>query len=279
MTNKDDKGTPVPADPVARGMALVPDDPWQKLRRFTNARIALGRAGNSLPTREVLQFALAHAMARDAVHWEIDWEALRTPMQQERFTVLDAHSCASDRQSYLLRPDLGRRLDDTSRSRLAAAANEGSDLVIVLADGLSALAVQKHALPLLRALHPLLPPAWRLGPVVLASQARVALGDEIGQCLKAKMVAVLIGERPGLSSPDSLGAYLTLRPQVGKMDSERNCVSNIRPEGLTCGDAARRIAWLLMQAMRLGQTGIGLKDESGSVHALDNTDTPPPRLG
>lgn len=241
----------------------VKPDPWDTLRRFTPARIALGRSGASLPTDEVLRFALAHAQARDAVHLVLDVPALRDALSHHGATLV-VRSRATDRATYLLRPDLGRQLDDDGAASLAAASNPAArpDLAFVVADGLSALAVQRHAPPLLDALLPLLEPDWSVAPIVIALQARVALGDEIGERLGARLVAVLIGERPGLSSPDSLGVYLTWSPKRGRSDAERNCVSNIRPEGLGYDAAARRIAWLLGEAARLGLTGVGLKDGS-----------------
>lgn len=238
-------------------------DPWADLRRLTAARIALGRSGVSLPTAEWLRFGVAHALARDAVHLPLDAAALAVGLAAHGFEVLQAHSAASDRATYLRRPDLGRRLDATSTAALAAAAGAGCDLAVVAGDGLSARAVQAHVLPLLLPLRPLLEAeGLRLGPVVVVRQCRVALGDEAGAALGARAVLVLIGERPGLSSPDSLGAYLTWAPAPGRSDAERNCVSNIRPEGLPAEAAARKIAWLLTAARRLGATGVGLKDES-----------------
>ncbi len=242
-------------------------DLWLDLRRLTAARIALGRSGVSLPTAESLRFAQAHAMARDAVHAALDAAALRDALAGDGYRVARVHSAAPDRASYLRRPDLGRRLAPAAAARLAELAaqadGEPPALVVVLADGLSATAVAAHGLPLLRALQPLLvaqqqAPSW----VVVAEQARVALGDEVGALLRAQAVLVLVGERPGLSSPDSLGAYLTWAPRIGCMDAERNCVSNIRPAGLNMAAAAHRIAWLLVAARRLLATGLALKDAS-----------------
>ena len=240
-------------------------DPWQALRRFTSARIGLGRAGASLPTAEILRFGLAHAEARDAVHLALDVAGLEAALRPRYGPSLVVHSRAPDRASYLLRPDLGRRLDDASASLLAHTGGrpaEGYDLAFVVADGLSALAVQRHAPALLDEIAPLLPADWTLAPPVVALQGRVALGDEIGERLAARMLVMLIGERPGLSSPDSLGAYLTWDPRPGRSDAQRNCVSNIRPEGLAYFAAARRIAWLLSESRRLKLTGVGLKDRS-----------------
>ncbi|PLZ00278.1 ethanolamine ammonia-lyase [Burkholderia sp. WAC0059] len=241
-------------------------NPWQALRRFTPARIALGRAGSGLPTAPLLAFNLAHAQARDAVHRPLDAAALHAALNARGWASLDAHSAAPDRAHYLRRPDLGRQLADASRERLrgASAGGDAPDLVFVVADGLSALAAARHALPLLETLVPKLA-GWRIGPVVVARQARVALGDEIGELLRARCVAVLVGERPGLSSPDSLGVYLTWAPRAGRTDAERNCVSNVRPEGLVYAAAAHRLHYLLGQARRLGLTGVSLKDDSDAA--------------
>ena len=241
----------------------VTPDPWAALRAHTAARIALGRSGASLPTAELLRFDAAHAMARDAVHLAFDIEPLRSTLAEHGFETLTLESAAPDRATYLHRPDLGRRLSQRSTALLAGLAPEPCDVLCVVGDGLSALAVHRHAAPLLIELRPRLEAAGlTLGPVVLVHQARVALGDPVGAALRARCVVMLIGERPGLSSPDSLGAYLTFDPRIGRSDAQRNCVSNMRPEGQTVADAAQRIAWLLAAARRLGATGVGLKDES-----------------
>jgi ethanolamine ammonia-lyase small subunit len=241
----------------------VEPDPWAGLARLTPARIALGRAGAAQPTRAVLDFALAHARARDAVHAALDIAALEAEVAALGHDVLVAESAAPDRATYLARPDLGRRLSEASASVLSAQVREACDLAFVIGDGLSAAAAQAHAAPLLEAMAPAIAEAgWRAGPVVLARQARVALGDEIGHALRARAVAVLIGERPGLTSPDSLGVYVTFGPRPGRTDAERNCISNVRPEGLPCEAAAFKLAWLLREALRRGLTGVGLKDES-----------------
>lgn len=242
-------------------MKLVQSDPWDELRAHTSARIALGRVGSSLPTREVLKFGLAHAQARDAVHHPLDFEVLQQALEHVGFRVLRARSEAPDRQTYLLRPDLGRALHPDSQWQLKGA-NVAAELAIVIADGLSSIAVQQHALPLLQALRERFATDWRNTPVVLAEQGRVAIGDGIGEALGAKLALVLIGERPGLSSPDSLGLYLTWQPRVGRMDSERNCISNVRPQGLPYELAAHKLAHLLQQALRLRLSGVGLKDDS-----------------
>ncbi len=223
----------------------------------------MGRVGTSLPTKEVLDFGLAHARARDAVHIELDKGTLEAAIQAEGFLVMRASSLAVNRSDYLLRPDLGRRLDEASKALIHSRNSEKPiDLLIVIGDGLSSLAVQRHALPVLMAIRKRIPSDWHIGPIILASQARVALSDEIGETLNARMVAILIGERPGLSSPDSLGIYLTYRPRVGLTDANRNCISNIRPEGLGYDLAADKLAWLAKEALRMKVSGVSLKDES-----------------
>jgi ethanolamine ammonia-lyase small subunit len=235
-------------------MKLVPPDPWSALRANTPARIALGRSGASLPTREVLAFGLAHAKARDAVHDALDVPRLLRDLQSIGYAAQSVRSAAGDRATYLTRPDLGRKLD--------GKLSGNTEIVVAIEDGLSAIAVQTHAVPLLRELQAV-SEKWNSVAVVVATQGRVALGDEIGERMKAKLVVVLIGERPGLTSPDSLGVYLTWMPRVGRIDAERNCISNIRPQGLGYAEAARRLDWLTSAALARGVTGIGLKDESG----------------
>lgn len=243
---------------------VPPPDPWAALRAHTPARIALGRTGASLPTAEVLRFAAAHAQARDAVHQALDTDALATTLQADGWAVHPLTSAAADRATYLRRPDLGRRLAAASAQMLQALALPPPDLALVLADGLSAAAAQQHGVALLAHLRMALAGALRLSPVFIATQARVALGDEVGELTSARAVLVLLGERPGLSSPDSLGAYLTFAPRVGRLDAERNCVSNIRPAGLAPELAAARLAWLVQEALRLRLTGVGLKDNSAT---------------
>jgi ethanolamine ammonia-lyase small subunit len=242
---------------------LDPIDPaWAKLRRHTPARIGLARAGSALATREHLSFQLAHARARDAVHDALDAAPLLEGLRDRGLDALHLRSAASERRTYLLRPDLGRRLDERSRDRLDACAC-GYDLVLVLADGLSARAVQRHTLPLLDAALPeLRRQQWRIGPAAVVEQGRVAIGDEIGAALEAALVAVLIGERPGLTSPDSLGVYLTWAPAIGRQDAERNCLSSIRPEGMGYAEAAAKLVYLLGEARRRGLSGVGLKDNA-----------------
>ena len=240
---------------------IVPDN-WGQLRCFTPARIALGRTGVSLPTREVLKFSLAHAQARDAVHLPLDVALLAENLASLGFAPCHVHSAAPDRTAYLRRPDWGRRLDAASRQALnQVAPAPRSKLAIVVADGLSSLAVARHTQPLLAALAQHIPDLASM-PLVIASQARVALGDEIGGLLGAEQVVVLIGERPGLSSPDSLGIYLTYGPRPVLTDAERNCISNVRPEGLDYANAARKLAYLIDGARRLGCSGVALKDDS-----------------
>ncbi|PHV38957.1 ethanolamine ammonia-lyase subunit EutC [Janthinobacterium sp. BJB304] len=235
---------------------------WQALRAHTAARIALGRRGVSVPTRAQLAFQLAHAQARDAVHLALDGEALASTLAAQGQASVHLHSAAATRADYLQRPDLGRRLDDASRARLAAGTT-GVDLALVAADGLSALAVQRHAAPFLAGLRERLAlEAWTLSPVHIVAQGRVAIGDEVGELIKARAVLVLIGERPGLSSPDSLGLYLTWAPKAGLLDERRNCISNVRPEGLAYAPAAYRLHYLLSQAFSRQLSGVDLKDET-----------------
>lgn len=241
-------------------------NPWQELRRLTPARIALGRAGTSLPTAAHLDFQFAHAQARDAVHLPFDHAALSAALAERGRETLLVHSAAADRHTYLQRPDLGRRLDPESAALLrrhAEAHPQGYDLAVVIADGLSALAVQRHALPFLERMEEQVQAeGWSLSPVVLVQQGRVAVGDEVGELLRARMVVILIGERPGLSSPDSLGLYFTWAPRIGLNDAYRNCISNVRLEGLSYGTAAHRLLYLMREACRRQLSGVQLKDEA-----------------
>jgi ethanolamine ammonia-lyase small subunit len=234
------------------------------LKRLTPARVALGRSGASLPTRALLEFTLDHARARDAVHAAFDAEALAKGVGELGLASCVVASRAGNRRNYLSRPDLGRRLDAAALERLQGLGAVPGQLTIVIGDGLSPTAVHAHALSLLRDLVPrLVADRIEIGPVVVASGARVALGDEIGAGLNANMVCVLIGERPGLSAPDSLGAYLTFTPKLGLTDADRNCVSNIHRAGLSYGEAAFKIAWLIGAGLARRVTGVALKDESG----------------
>jgi len=235
------------------------------LKTLTPARMALGRSGASLPTTALLGFTLDHARARDAVHAAFDAPALIEALGELGLRAKGIASRASSRREYLGRPDLGRRLDSGSAERLAGLADAAPGrLAIVIGDGLSPTAVHAHALSLMRELLPRLAAARiEIGSVVVATGARVALGDEISDILRARMVAVLIGERPGLSAPDSLGAYLTFAPKIGRTDADRNCVSNIHRAGLSYEEAAFKIAWLIEQGLARNVTGVALKDESG----------------
>jgi ethanolamine ammonia-lyase small subunit len=245
---------------------------WDTLRRYTDARIALGRAGHSQPTGAHLAFQLAHAQARDAVHLPFDAATVAAGVRALGLEIVHLHSAAADRQTYLQRPDLGRRLDDASRAALQAWQSERSarsgaepfDLAFVVADGLSALAVHQNAVALIGATLARLRAdglAWTIAPVALVEQGRVAVGDEAGAGLLARCVVVLIGERPGLSSPDSLGLYLTWQPQPGLTDAHRNCISNVRPAGLSIEAGAAKLVQLLTAARTRQLTGVGLKDD------------------
>jgi ethanolamine ammonia-lyase small subunit len=236
-------------------------DPWQRFRTLTRARIGLGRSGDALPTTALLDFQLAHARARDAVHGAADFDQIAAALAP--FPTIRVHSAAPDRATYLRRPDLGRRLDDDSRTALTPGE---WDIAFVIADGLSAAAVQAHAAPLVQACLKRLP-HLSIAPVVLASQARVALGDEVGAGLGARLVALLVGERPGLSAADSLGVYLTWAPRPGRPDSERNCISNIHAAGLPIEAAADKLCWLATEAARLKLTGVALKEDAPALQA------------
>ncbi|WP_291296502.1 ethanolamine ammonia-lyase subunit EutC [Elioraea sp.] len=235
-----------------------PPAAWRDLRRFTAARVALGRAGNALPTAAHLDFQAAHALARDAVHARLDTAVLAADLGALGLAVSTCRSRAPDRAAYLLRPDLGRVADPDD---LAALPREGG-VALVIGDGLSATAAERQAAPLVAAALPMLA-AIGAAPVraVIATMARVALGDHIGAALGAEVVIVLIGERPGLSAPDSLGAYITFAPRPGRTDAERNCISNIRPGGLGFPEAAATLAWLVGQMRARGLSGVALKDD------------------
>jgi ethanolamine ammonia-lyase small subunit len=240
----------------------VPRDPWSALRALTSARIGLARAGASLATAPLLELRLAESRARDAVHETLDAARLAADLAPFAGPVLTVASAADDRRSYLMRPDLGRRLAPGADAVLAPHAG-ACDLALVVADGLSARAVQTHAAPVLAGLLPALhTQGWRIAPVVIVRHGRVAIGDAVAAALGAACVAVLIGERPGLSAPDSMGAYLTWRPGPHTTDADRNCVSNIRPEGIGYADAGETIARLLGTMRARGVSGIRLKDEA-----------------
>ena len=272
---------PAPHTPVTPDSPVTPQ-PWDGLRRFTDARIGLGRAGHSLPTAAHLQFQLAHAQARDAVHVALDTGTITQGVQSLGLQTLALHSAAADRAVYLRRPDLGRRLDEASIHALqlwriqeakeaqkahsavsnAVDAADATDVCLVLADGLSALAIHSHAIKFLQCLLPHLQGdarPWRMTPVCVVEQGRVAIGDAIAKHLQARLVVVLIGERPGLSSPDSMGIYMTWAPLVGCTDAERNCISNVRSAGLAPNAAALQLHQLMNQARSLKLSGVALK--------------------
>ena len=233
------------------------------LQRLTPARVGLGRSGASVPTAAWLGFALDHARARDAVHAPFDQAALAAQLSALGLTVESVRSQVRDRHDYLLRPDLGRGLDPLDQARLQNCAGQGADVVLVVADGLSPQAVHRRAAAVVAQLLPRFAAVGlKVGPAVVACGARVALGDQIGAALGARLVVVLIGERPGLSVPASLGAYLTYQPRPGRTDAERNCVSNIHAAGLSDQEAAQRIAWLVREGLARQLTGVALKDDS-----------------
>jgi ethanolamine ammonia-lyase small subunit len=244
-------------------------DSWSGLRRFTPARIALGRAGGSRPTQELLAFRLAHAAAIDAVHAPLDMGALRRSLEALglSLSLVELATAASDGATYLQRPDFGRRLDEPSRRTLAttgpASGGQGFDVSLIVADGLSAAAAQENGPAVLGALIPLLRAAGRtLAPVCLLKHGRVGAMDEIGAALSARVAVILLGERPGLQTPSSLGAYLVFGPRPGRTDAERNCLSNIRADGLVPGVAAQKLAWLVAASLDRKLSGVALKDEA-----------------
>ncbi len=267
---------PTPDQPDVRNTNIIPApsaDPWIDLRRFTAARIALGRSGGSQRTQTVLDFRLAHARARDAVQAPFDPASVIAPLVAAGLASESLATAAPDRRAYLLRPDLGRRLDEASREKLSALARtqgfSSPDLVLIVSDGLAAQAAERHAaaviLPLVAALRAA---GWRIAPVLIAPFARVKLQDEIGALLGARFSLMLLGERPGLGTPDSLGAYFTARPAPDRTDADRNCVSNIRPEGLPPARAAATLARLLAESARTGLGGVRLKDTGPASAAL-----------
>lgn len=240
---------------------IVPTDPWFYLKEYTAARIALGRTGTAEPLQALLQFRLAHANARDAVYAVPDQQMLLNELQGLHCASFILQTQAANRSEYLQYPDKGRRLNVKAHDQLGEFNSTGYDVCVVLADGLSATAINNHAIPVLKLLLPLFNKAsLSVAPVCIVQEGRVAIGDDCGYLLKAKLVAVLIGERPGLSSPDSLGVYLTWRPEPGLTDETRNCISNIRPEGLNYQAAAEKIFFLINEAFRLQLSGVALKD-------------------
>jgi ethanolamine ammonia-lyase small subunit len=247
---------------------IVVNNPWMKLRQYTPARIALGRSGTSLPTKPHLEFQLAHARARNAVLHELNIPALQQALQSRGHEVVVLQSAAGNRPLYLQRPDKGRRLDLQSRTELERRPRpaEPFDVVFVIGDGLSALAIEENATAFLDVMSPALSAGgWRIAPLVVVKEARVAIGDEVGEVLGAGMVVVLIGERPGLSSPDSMGIYMTLKPRIGLTDESRNCISNVRPEGLSYMHAAHKLLYLMSEARKRGISGVHLKEEAEAL--------------
>jgi len=244
------------------------NDEWIALRRFTQARIALGRTGHALPTGAQLEFQLAHAEARDAVHFPWDMTAFAAELRGLVEEPLLLETCVSDRDEYLRRPDLGRLLSDASRDRLRQAGAAGADVALIVTNGLSSTAVERHGLPLLQAiLSGYGERGLRLAPVCLVANGRVALADDIGSALGVRVAVIVVGERPGLSAADSLGIYLTHGPRPGNCDAQRNCISNIRPpEGMGYEAAAATLLYLTVEAMRRGLSGVALKDETGSFN-------------
>lgn len=256
-----------------QSLEIVTPNAWESLRTFTDARIGLGRAGVSLPTSALLEFQLAHAQAQDAVHTALDTQALETQLdalrsEHELSQTLQLQSRAIDRATYLQRPDLGRRLDEASADKLrnqVADISSGFDLAIAIVDGLSSKAISDNTPEFLSGLLKELTQGqddWTIAPLTIVQQGRVAIGDEIGELLNARAVLVLVGERPGLSSPDSLGLYLTWGPQIGLTDASRNCISNVRKAGLSYGDAVRKVVYLLKESRRLKLSGVDLKERS-----------------
>jgi ethanolamine ammonia-lyase small subunit len=265
---------------MTKNASPVVNNPWSALRQFTDARIALGRAGVSLPTHAHLEFQLAHANARDAVHLALDAETMARKIDASiphaGAPCMVLQSAAASRAQYLQRPDYGRKLNAESRACLQALRvtqklqpdDRPYDLALVVVDGLSALAMEQNALPFINALLPLLAEEdWKLAPVSVVIQGRVAVGDEVGQLLGAKLVVVLIGERPGLSSPDSMGLYMTWMPAVGLTDAARNCISNVRPAGVPYDEAAYKLHYLLSNARKRALSGVALKDETVGADA------------
>lgn len=248
---------------TVKTQGFVECDPWADLKQFTDARIALGRTGCSVLTDDYLQFSLAHARARDTIYMPFQKDKVNAQLKTLGLDTIEVSSRATSRSVFLRQPDMGRRLDDESRQRLADIHYKGADVLLVIGDGLSSKAVNKQAVPLISRFLPYMDElGLSVGPVVLANESRVALGDDIAETLHCGLVAILIGERPGLSSPDSLGVYITYKPFAGRLESERNCISNVRPEGLSYDKAAFKMAWLVEAAYDMGKTGTELKDQS-----------------
>jgi ethanolamine ammonia-lyase small subunit len=247
---------------------LARPDPWRVLTRFTAARIGLGRAGGSIPTKPLLEFQLAHARARDAVQRDLDADALQGTLIERGFEVFQLQTAAHDRRTFIQRPDLGRILGPEAKALLErmASATAPFDAVFIVSDGLSAQAAERHAPALLERIAPKLTDGnWQIAPICLVRQGRVAVGDEIGALLPAALTVMLIGERPGLSSPDSLGVYLTWDPVPGRSNAQRNCISNVRPEGLGYAAAAHKLFYLMSEARRRKLTGVHLQEDAPAL--------------
>jgi ethanolamine ammonia-lyase small subunit len=242
-------------------------DTWALLRRFTQARIALGRAGHAVPTQVLLDFQLAHAQARDAVHFPWDIDAFAEQLRGLGAEVLVLDTLVGSRSEYLRRPDLGRLLSEESRTRLRNLSAEAADVALIVTNGLSSTAIERHGIPLLQAiLNGYRSRQLRVAPICLAANGRVALADDIGSILSARVAVIIVGERPGLSAADSLGIYLTFAPQAGNTDAQRNCISNIRPpEGLSYEAAAAKLIYLTGEALRRGISGVTLKDATADL--------------
>ena len=247
---------------------VVVQDPWVSLRSYTDARIALGRTGVSIPLKENLEFRLAHAYARDAVYGSLEIKNLFDGLKSFNLPVLQLQSQCNNRSEYLQRPDWGRKLNDISKDILQSMFSETYEVSIIVADGLSAVAINQHLLPFLELLLPMLNKnKYSIAPISIVQQARVAIADEIGSLLNARLTLILIGERPGLTSPNSMGAYITYNPQIGLTDERRNCISNIRPEGLRYEVAVEKVMYLIKQSINLKLSGVALKD---NAVAIDN---------
>jgi len=241
---------------------LIQTNSWDFLKQYTDARIALGRTGHSLPTNELLKFQLAHAQAKDAVLSDFRYQTLDSRLQELGMRTIVLKSQIKTRQEYLKRPDLGRRLDEDSKNKLSKVQSLKFNVSIAIVDGLSAQAIETNAIPFLELFIPLLHEAQiKIAPISIVEQGRVAIGDEIGELLQAQIVVVLIGERPGLSSPDSMGIYMTYHPKVGLTDESRNCISNIRPKGLSYKEAALKLLYLTTRSRELKYSGVNLKDD------------------
>lgn len=246
--------------------SIVKKDVWSSLKQHTDARIALGRTGNALPTHELLKFGMSHALAKDVIYKELEVEKIQNFLSENHFDSYIVNSKATNRKDYLMNPNLGRQLAEDSTNDLKNKNIEKKNITIIFADGLSATAINTNACPLLMEIQTaLIPTSFKLSPIIIAQQARVAISDEIGEVLQSQASIIFIGERPGLSSPDSLGIYLTWNPKKGKKESERNCISNVRTQGLSYKEAAFKTIWLLSEAKKINTSGILLKDESPSL--------------